>query len=80
MNYAIRRHIIFLIMLCWAPVLYSHPGHNHVKEGHAADMAATTSQHQSLMQARKAFSAVGYTRVGNSGRRYTMRYEGPDRY
>jgi len=80
MNYAIRRHIIFLIMLCWAPVLYSHPGHNHVKEGHASDMAATTSQHQSLMQARKAFSAVGYTRVGNSGRRYTMRYEGPDRY
>lgn len=80
MNYAIRRYIIFMVALCWASVLYSHPGHNHGNDDHAAETAVSTSQHESLMQARKAFSAVGYTQVGNSGHRYTMKYEGPDRY
>lgn len=80
MDYKVIGQFLIMITLSWAPELYSHPGHNHGNESHSADIAASTSQHENLMQARKAFSPVGYKPLGKSGRRYTMKYEGPDRY
>ncbi|MBE9515638.1 MAG: hypothetical protein IME93_01540 [Proteobacteria bacterium] len=73
--------LLLMASLCWVPASFPHSWHDHGNDDHTEDMDASTVQHQRLMEARKSFSPVAtYKRLGKSGRRYTMKYDGPSRY